>query len=922
MFDELTRRGMGGYTGTMRERTVSAAKAAGIGNVESMSANELDKLRLNPDVAKQMETADFTRIADTLKKYSGAVAAMRDIFGDMGKPNAPMAELIAGLEAMTQGSLTQIDPGRLSSMVRMTHNLAKITGVSMDTAMMMQQHAAAVGQGMGLEPIFAVHATQGALAFGGAMRGSQLFSNPVWGLGDANQQKQLDVNLRMGAAASALVNRGAAASRMSNAIGGFAAGSGAANFVDAMRTGALEFINDQGKSQHIASMTDAQFTDMLTTGGAAAGVDGGLVRSFISQKFTNREESEKYGMQNVGRQAQSYDVEKYLKNRLRESFAARLVSQGVAPAEADKLAAEAAERASSALMNASREDQTDPAKRQKIISNALKGTVDNTDVGDQIKANLGAAGATAFYNSAAASGWGHFETELRRGDLKHFQSGTNALVQTNKETHAEARLTTLQAKAQTEMQAALDPLGRGGLLRSVVGAIQGLGHGAKEADIQELVGKTFGVKNAEVQAALVQPLQDLSTKMNELDDLQKQLQASTDPKEQVELSRKIEIKKAEVNAAASAAATVAGDKGILVSKEVSNTEAAAGVRQAHRVSRMADEAQASQAAQGDWGEYSKSKEGREYRKGVRSAMDANVSLIDKALSSDSIGMHLGPDGRKKLEAARASHARLKALADKYADGDVSRLLAGNLIGVTDEEKAEIMAEVGAARAIQTEAAEGINSALSGGTPKWQGTEEEKKKLQAEIEKDRAEIATGADKVVSELAQLHGFDDLSDKEKEQLAKTIDKQGLAYGQQLLSSRKNLAKHAEKGGYGKDPDAVRGLLKDLREAKTDEEKKAIYAKLGIEGDDAAIKELEASAALQDSSGFGNLGASTSLDPGVEGESSTFKERLRGVLGAKPRPGADPADTAADGSLVITGTLTINGEVGELEGAGSLPA
>src|SRR5476649_2789474 len=97
---------------------------------------------------KRSRTAAMAAVYDlrerprSLKSYTAAIAAVRDLFGDNGRPNAPMRELIAGLEALTAGAVGQIDPGRLNGLVRNTYNLAKQTGIPLNNLMMMQQHGA------------------------------------------------------------------------------------------------------------------------------------------------------------------------------------------------------------------------------------------------------------------------------------------------------------------------------------------------------------------------------------------------------------------------------------------------------------------------------------------------------------------------------------------------------------------------------------------------------------------------------------------------------------------------------------------------------------------------------------------------------------------------------------------------------------
>lgn len=61
-------------------------------------------------------SASGQRAADQLKQYAGALAVVRDIFGDMGQPNAPMQQIVQALDAITRGGVGNMDPARLTQL--------------------------------------------------------------------------------------------------------------------------------------------------------------------------------------------------------------------------------------------------------------------------------------------------------------------------------------------------------------------------------------------------------------------------------------------------------------------------------------------------------------------------------------------------------------------------------------------------------------------------------------------------------------------------------------------------------------------------------------------------------------------------------------------------------------------------------------
>jgi hypothetical protein len=95
----------------LRQRRRELLGDSGAGETDMLAAQDaFAKLggamdRMNPQAMDAaLRSFNAAKAAQTIEKMSGAVAAMRDIFGDMGRPNAPMVELLNGLQAMTQGS--------------------------------------------------------------------------------------------------------------------------------------------------------------------------------------------------------------------------------------------------------------------------------------------------------------------------------------------------------------------------------------------------------------------------------------------------------------------------------------------------------------------------------------------------------------------------------------------------------------------------------------------------------------------------------------------------------------------------------------------------------------------------------------------------------------------------------------------------
>lgn len=168
-------------------------------NTQIFSEEDLRQL----EGAEQLiSTADADRIQRRLENMAGAVKAMRDIFGDMGNPNAPMREIINGLDQLTQGGLATMSPSDIERTVRQTHALAQQTGIGVPGMMALMSQGGVLTDQLGLNRAFAVASAQHAAAFGAAAGDVLRLDKPVWDGQTKEQMMLLDQQLMAHAAAS------------------------------------------------------------------------------------------------------------------------------------------------------------------------------------------------------------------------------------------------------------------------------------------------------------------------------------------------------------------------------------------------------------------------------------------------------------------------------------------------------------------------------------------------------------------------------------------------------------------------------------------------------------------------------------------------------------------------------------------------
>jgi hypothetical protein len=571
-------RDMGEFAPTDLRR---AAQSTGVDLTRpgGITAGDLDKLTLDPAVATKLRTFDVERVKTSVKSYVGVVTAMRDIFGDMGKPNAPMAELIAGVEALTMGGMGRIDPGRMPMMVRQTYNLAKQTGVTMDNVMLMQQHAASRAQQMGLEPAFAVQATQGSLAFGGAFRAQGHAGHHAWGAFSADQVQQLDSNLRIQAASSNVANRMAVAARLAEQIGGFAPDSEAGRFVAAVRTGSGQYRSLDGGLRSV-SMGDRDFTRMLTAAsgrdGRGAGISEGDVQTLLQQRDTNREYVERLGISNTVRRIQGTDelhpfvgdqLQHTLTSRLRDSLVARGVGTEDAGRRARTASTAVSQNVARRMFDMSTEEFSDTTSRNRAVAGLIREELETSGQGGVLE-GMTQNQQDDFLTQSADRFYGAANRSIRGSMYRSFGNLQNVHRLTNKSALDEADRQQMEARFKAEMQEAMAPLGRGSMLQRAVDALQGLRPDDPRGAAGVIGQMLGGVRIEDINRAILPQIRKVADQRTAVEELQQRMAKELDPQERNRLTDQLDVMRRQLGGQAADLSKLGGQFGLFGSEGV------------------------------------------------------------------------------------------------------------------------------------------------------------------------------------------------------------------------------------------------------------------------------------------------------------------------------------------------------------------
>lgn len=177
------------------------------GDEDAKSAEEISKMA---GLQKLTTNVDSKKGADVLESYTDSLAAIREIFGDNGNPNAPMGQLLAALEGLAGQAQMEVDGKKISSDLMSIQAFAKESGTSMREVFAMKNDAMAQASALGLTEADALRSTKGALAYKAAAKGEGIFETRGRGRANEDEAARYDQQLSLQGQASN-VNRGLAA---------------------------------------------------------------------------------------------------------------------------------------------------------------------------------------------------------------------------------------------------------------------------------------------------------------------------------------------------------------------------------------------------------------------------------------------------------------------------------------------------------------------------------------------------------------------------------------------------------------------------------------------------------------------------------------------------------------------------------------
>ena len=326
MFDEMTRRGLVG-TGPRTLSEIAKEQLGGQMGPQTPDAlqNTMDDLLKLPDFDQKMQQFESNRVVDKLKAMSGAVAAMKDVFGENGRPDAPMNEIFNALQQVTQNRMNSMNPEEIEKLVRNVSVTGRMSGMGLQGMMTNIAAAGQVTDRMGLDRAFAPKVATNAAMFSSAF--ASTFGN-VRGFNFINKEEanMLDMQLSASALSSAEANNQAALLRMADA--GVIPNN-------AQSKPLMDYIEKVRKGERVDMMTGPEIQKSLQE----AGVDSGNFFAMQRQSNANQAYIDRY--KNIGEMARGQGQQRQASRTIQSVFGNELVAS-IAKSTGGKVENEAA----------------------------------------------------------------------------------------------------------------------------------------------------------------------------------------------------------------------------------------------------------------------------------------------------------------------------------------------------------------------------------------------------------------------------------------------------------------------------------------------------------------------------------------------------------------------------------------------------
>jgi hypothetical protein len=488
-----------------------------------MSSEDRSRLSTDPVVQRTVRGNIANKMSQQVKEYSGAIAAVRELFGD---PTAPIPQLFAQLEQLTGNSLQQIGGGRAMMTVRNMANYAQNANVGLEGLTYMAQYSGELAQRRGLNSAYMPDITMAGLAMREFLTDRGAMATPAWGLSSIEQQGRIAQQRFTGAASSDMANRAGTLMRLAE-LGVIKEGSAAAKMVEKIKNGVVD--------DSLRTMDNGSFSAMMQS---SSSMSAGEVNSMLRQRDMNSEFIHRNGIADtIMHTGQREDLRRlYLGGDRSSAFniAARRSVTGKLGRRDDRVSDAMADAAGSALQGMNADQRNSDASRYGIMAQSMYERLGETAGGGAYLETLGRNKEEQMQalRGQASMMYGEFDYSIRR---RRGISGIDALTQTSPEAAADMTRSRMRVNLQSMVQASLsgetDPHVLRRMFRQLQdeGGIEGSGAGGRA------FAATLNLKSGEELGKMLLPkLQEMS---DMYDSMMKDGELSPEERKQLEAKR-------------------------------------------------------------------------------------------------------------------------------------------------------------------------------------------------------------------------------------------------------------------------------------------------------------------------------------------------------------------------------------------------
>ena len=266
-------------------------KIAGTGDYVGKGGASVEELAKTEEGATAVRKIDATRVSNSLKEYTKALSAVREIFGDNGITNAPMQQLMAAMDAISQNGGSTMSPGKLENLMRRTQIASRDSGVSLEALMGLQARSGAIADQYGLSREMAGESVITAMNTGQALKNTGGFT-PGFGRMDSTKATMfaLDQSLRTDASTIGKFSGGLARIVAENEGRRDFTGTRMRSFVGALQRGENTFFDEEldrvvNIHEEMGKNPDEFVRGMLKQAGVSESHFGALINDKGTQEY-------------------------------------------------------------------------------------------------------------------------------------------------------------------------------------------------------------------------------------------------------------------------------------------------------------------------------------------------------------------------------------------------------------------------------------------------------------------------------------------------------------------------------------------------------------------------------------------------------------------------------------------------------------